>query len=536
MPALSKLEERWLIGPKLLYFLINLQYYTLHQFRSAFAREKFMVSNSQYGKLTGIIMFITFFTNIAIGGYSDRRRNHRNVLLYLTLITAGLFALFYSSTLMDISIYNFWTVMLLYLVFNNPKQPLLDKIILDYLNNIPAAGPKSYGKQRLWGTIAYGAATYASEWCLTTAGSSEYNFNNLMHYSVITTILAAGAIVLCIRPGGRPAAAIERDVPKELPRGAPAEDGAANALSENPQAQPASQGQANQGQEGQISTRDSLTEVREDSVAAEGDTPGRSNRNEFITLLTDFEFLFFIFIMFSNAITRSAMSIYLNIYHREVLRLEPYDLPKSWPGPLRSLVDIFNSKPITTLTFFGISCEILVMFVSEGIINRMGLFWPLLLAQACAFVRFVAYYSLPHDSPHTYGLSCIFELIKGIYFGLAHISAVQIATRLAPAHLKATSQMIYQGTFNALGSLVSGLLFGIMFDAQLKGGEEDDKGGMFGYFFLLNSLLCMITILLYVYKYGLRDGVLTSRAREEEKLTAVERREEAMARGIAARA
>ena len=83
MRFLKKLEEKYLIAPKILYMVVNLQYYALHQFRSAFSREKFKVSNSEYGKFSGIIMFITFFTNIIIGGFSDKTRMHKKFLFFL---------------------------------------------------------------------------------------------------------------------------------------------------------------------------------------------------------------------------------------------------------------------------------------------------------------------------------------------------------------------------------------------------------------------------------------------------------------------
>lgn len=489
MGILQKLEERYLFAPKILYFVINMQYYTLHQFRSVFAREKFLVSNSQYGRLTGIIMFVTFFTNIFIGGISDRAKNHRKVLFILTVFTAVFFGIFYIPQIMGVSGYTFWSVLLLYLVFNNPKQPLLDKIMLDYLGRM-SAGPKVYGKQRLWGTIAYGAATYISEWCLMAGSNKEkdskYNFDNLLGYCGITTLLAALAIVFLIRNKSPEATAAEAILKESHEQAGIAED------AENTTAPPAP--------------------AAESPAAPEGSESG------YITLLKNKEFLFFIIIMFSNAVTRSAMSLYLTTYHREVLKLKPYDLPDAWPAWLKSTVSLLNDKPITTLTFFGIAFEIIVMFVSEGILRHLGLFWPLLLAQVCSLFRFFAYYFMSNGSPHVYGLSCLFELIKGIYFGMAHISAVQIATRLAPPHLKATSQMIYQGTFNALGTLVSGLLFGAMFDAKLKNKSEDGKDQVFESLFLLNGFICFCTILVYIYKYGVRDRVLFNRETEEAKL------------------
>ncbi|KAI5168298.1 hypothetical protein PAEPH01_0011 [Pancytospora epiphaga] len=474
MDALQKLEKRYLIIPKILYFVVNMQYYTLHQFRSAFAREKFRVGNKEYGRFSGAIMFLTFFTNIIVGGVSDKTRRPRAVLLFLTLTTALVFYTFYVPAIMNISINIFWLMLLIYLVFNNPKQPLLDKIILDYLGRV-AAGPKVYGKQRMWGTVAYGAATIVSEWCLmlnaepTKDGRVKYDFTNLLYYSTVTTVIAFLSIAFLISSG---------------------------------------------------STEENTTETPKTNTNTETEQPQqRSILKEYGSLLRNTEYLFFIFIIFSNAVTRSAMSIYLSIFHREVLKLKPYSLPKEWPGWLTTIVGVVNNKPISAVTIFGIAFEVLVMFVSEPILNKLGFFWPLLLAQLCSLVRFFAYYAISPNNPHTYGLTCIFEFIKGIYFGMAHISAVQIATRLAPPHLKATSQMIYQGTFNALGSLIGGYVFGGMFNS-VSGAKEEEKVDAFRQLFMINGIISFITILVYFYKYGIRDKVLFNREAEEAKLNA----------------
>lgn len=490
MSILQKIEEKYLLAPKILYFVLNMQYYTLHQFRPVLAMEKFSVGKSQYGKFSGIIMFITFFTNILIGFVSDRTRRPKGIMLFLTIITSVIFINLYIPSFMNMSIYNFWLMILLYLAFNNPKQPLLDKIMLDYLGKM-SAGPKVYGKQRLWGTIAYGAATFISEWCLLQGaepkkgGGFKYNFDNLIWYCLVTTVVSVLSIMFLIT-GGK-----TEEEPKPEFR-----ENTENQQKNETSAEPAPQN-------------------------ASGTTHAdRSVQNEYILLLKNKEFLFFIFIIFSNAITRSAMSLYLTSFHREVLKLKPYNMPDTWPSWITWLIGLINNKPISALTFFGIVFEILVMFISEPILNKLGFFWPLLLAQICSLVRFFAYYAISSDNPHAYGLSCIFEFIKGIYFGLAHISSVQIATRLAPPHLKATSQMIYQGTFNALGSLIGGYVFGKMFDSVLKNNKGSGEEDVFRQIFMINGLVSFVTILIYFYKYGIRDRVLFNREAEEAKLNA----------------
>ncbi|KAI5149668.1 hypothetical protein ENBRE01_1050 [Enteropsectra breve] len=520
MSLFNKLESNYLIGPKVLYWFINLQYYTLHQFRASFALEKFKVSKEDYGKYTGAFGAINFFTNIVVGAISDKTRKYKLTLQFLTVFSTVVFLGFYVSPVVNFVSGSFWILLLLYLTFNNPKQPLLDKIVLEYLTKNFEGGDKFYGKQRMWGSVAYGVATYLAELCLLMGSAdSSYNFDNLIYYALITTAVSIVSLMIFVRTKKTDeTVAHDEKVPQEGVENNEEnneEDNEENNIEIN---------EENINEEHIDSINKENNNGQDDKTSDNKDTPEqhRSAWQSSIELFQNKEFMFFLFIMLSNGVTRSAMSIYLTIFHRENLKLRPYDLPDSWPRWICGMIEPFNQKPITTLTIFGISFEIFVLFVADKIQSGLGLFWPLLIAQIFALFRFFAYYFLPSDSFHAYGLSCIFELIKGMYFGMAHISAVQIATKLAPSSLRATAQMLYSGVFNALGSIISGFVFGKMFKT---GGDsmDDDDDAVFRRVFLYNGAICFLTILLYVYKYGVKDRVLTSRENENIKMSEMER-------------
>lgn len=474
MNFLRKIEEKYLISPKILYLFVNLQYYKLHQFRPYLAREKFKVSPGDLGTFSGAIMFISFFTNILFGNISDKFRCHKSMLIVLTIITTAFVFLLFIPGLDKIKGFNlpFWSILLLYLCFNNPIQPLLDKIIIDYLSETPSIDPKLYGKQRMWGTLAYGMATYIVEWMLLEGRKEKYNYNNLLYYALITTVISLACIIPLVKSK---------------------------------------------------KNSDTLSKPIKGDISQD-ELESRIARNSNISeILLNWEYMFFIGIIFFNAVTRSGMSHYMSIFQREVLHLKPYNLPSSWPNWLKDLVGIINNRPVSTLTIFGITFEMLFMFCSGSILKKFGLFLPLLAAQLVALSRFIAYYVIDYKSDHVYAYSCLFELVKGSYFGLAHMSAIQIATKLAPPYLRATSQMVYQGTFNALGALFSGYFFGRMFNSKLKAGNDclDDA---FRNFFILNAAIASLTILAYVYKYGIKDRVFFNREAEERKLKMAELR------------
>lgn len=494
MNFFEKIESKYLVAPKIVYLLVNLHFYGFHQLRFAFAKDKFGINDEDYGKFTGYTQFITFFTNILIGGLADRTKKYKPMMIGLVILSTVVFMSFYIEQLARMDMIVFWLLMLAYLASNNPKQPLLDKIMIEYLENFSALGPKSYGKQRLWGTLSLSLATYLCEWSITNKDGS-FDFKYLIHYNLIATVLAAICVMLLIR--------------------------SRRSNNENNKETTAIQNIENTSQQ-------SNNSISNNEFNVTGQQPAQEQQNNrkyvaFLELFKNKEFMFFILVIFSNAVTRSALTIYLSIFHKEILKIKPYTIPSNIPAFPKSLLSFLNNKPIATLTTFGIVFEMLVMFVADKIIDKMGYFWPLIIAQIVSTIRFMSYYLISSSNEHVYGLSCIFELLRGIYFGMIHISSVHIAPKLAPKHLTATSQMMYQGTFSALGSLVSGYLFGDMFKSKLSDVSSDqERERIFKQIFLINTIISLATIIVCFIKYGLIDRVLFSREAEEKKLNSYE--------------
>ncbi|KAL6122612.1 MFS transporter protein [Nucleospora cyclopteri] len=458
MNILQKWENKYLIIPKILQLVVCLQYYTLHNLRHLFATDKFEVSTTQYAEFISYIQGATFFTNIYWGMMADRTGKHRKTLIFLNLTTCGIFMLFFADNVFQMNVWAFWSILLVYQFFNMPKQPLLDKIILDYLAQTPNATPESYGRQRAWGTIAYTLATFIAESMVKkhVGDKCVYSWGNLLIYCIIFTAISVTFLSLLVK------------TPENV-RATNQQSGGYKELLRNP------------------------------------------------------EFSFFIFIMFLNAITRQAMSNYLGNFFARILKIKPYSLPSSWPPSLKSVVQVFNQNYISTFATFGTFFEILSMYFSESIINFLGYFKPLLIAQLISLIRFYAYFVMDKKGKNVFGWCCLIELLKGLYFGLAHISGFAIASRLAPSYLTVTSQMIFQGVFNVMGSLVSGKLFAYFFEESLKKKKDDpvtvEEVQAFESLFAINMLIALFTISIFIVKYGVMDKILTNNKKEKEKLT-----------------
>ncbi|ADM12677.1 putative nucleoside transporter [Encephalitozoon intestinalis ATCC 50506] len=443
MDLLSRLNKKYLLGPKALYVAISMQYYTLHKFRPLFAKEMFGIGESELGAM-GILLFVTFFTNILLATMNDKFGRPKIFMVALLSLSCIFFQLFYIERYFKGVRSMFWINLFAYLGTNTPIMALLDKIVLDYLNKFSDENTKAYGKQRIWGTAGYLISIFALEGIIRTTNSkSGIDFSGLRYYSLATTIIAVILVATLLE--------------------------------------------------------DSKSECR---------GPSYNIMSEWKELLRNREYLFFILIIFLNGFTRAAMTLYLPIYVKYVLKVKPYILPASWPAWVRSSLWALNNFPFGTITMFEISLEIGILFYFDIVSKKTGLLWPLLLSQISQTIRFVLYLILPPTNPHVFAFCCMFEIFKGINFGLSHGAGVQLAEKLCPPHLKATSQMIYNGAFTAISSVTAGLYFRYVFRNNETLDPEEiiaRRIESFRIFFMSNILVTTISIFLFLIKYGVRD-------------------------------
>lgn len=428
---------------KLLYFIINIQYYAFYYFRGNFASVEFHIEKDNFGQIFGIILAICFFTNSFIATLNDKFERPKFFMVCLLVISLICFEMFYFIPEAKDHKWIFWGIMFMYSFFSTGLPALLDRFALEYLQRNPHTNVTTYGRQRLWGTVGYSIGNIMVE--SLCRKDTKFDFTNLKYYLPIVTVPAVLCTLWVVKSYG------------------------------------------NQ----QRSTSD-----LEHSWSA---------------LLHNKEYVFFIFIIFLNGVTRAGMTIYLSIFLDEVLQLQSYDLSSKIPTFFANMINIFNNNPLSTTAMCGTILEILILFYSQNIVNSLGLYWPLLFAQIAQFARFAGYYILPYDHKHVFLYTCLFETIKGVNFGLTHSSGVQIANKLCPPHLKATSQMIYTGTFTGLASFFSGQIFGLLFSKTLKKKDApiEERVSSFQSFFIVNMGINLVCILLFTAKYGFIDKTLS---------------------------
>ncbi|KAK1351217.1 MFS_1-like transporter [Hamiltosporidium tvaerminnensis] len=175
--------EKYLVLPKLLYFILSLHIYTLHSYRGLFAKKMFGIDEGLYGKVNGILMLIAFFSNIAIGNLIDWF--HQPVIISILMLIGSTicFLLFFIVK----SILQFWMCFFVYVLFCSGLVPIIDRIILEFLSQHNYSS-EVYGKQRMFGTLGYVVACYSVE--KLVGGNDILEFSNLRIYLIGVTVLA----------------------------------------------------------------------------------------------------------------------------------------------------------------------------------------------------------------------------------------------------------------------------------------------------------------------------------------------------------
>lgn len=455
MDRFNKLYTKLCPVPKVLYFTVAAAFYSFHQFRGQFITDRIDGMNkSNLGLYLSIPQFLSFFTNIYCASINDKFGKQKLLLASLFLGSASLFQTFFvTSTKVP-----FMILYTIYFCVISNTIPLLDKVMIDYVTNIPEMGAKTFGRQRIWSTFGYLFANFIVEHLITPDKSrkDKYDFGYLPYYNWAASLIAVGFIILFVQNVTR----------RESSSG------------------------------GQVSLK---------------------------PLIKNFEYMYFIGIIFLCGISRAFMTNYLGLYTSKVLKFENQKGPTGLAWPLSVIVELVYDHKHTAYSFFGVTLEVLVFFFSSAITDKLGLLWPLFLSQIFQLLRFVAYFYLPYDNENSFAFVCLIELLKGANYSLVHTSALQLANSFAPPNLKTTSQVIYNGVFVAIGTVASGVFFqGFFKDSADISQEEAYKE--YHKAFGANIIFSLVLMGFFLFKYAIYENLLFSRENTKKKLEEIKLR------------
>lgn len=575
-----------------------MQIFSFYFFRGPFCINRFEISQGDWGKNAGTLLSITFFTNMLVAYFNDKYKKPR---LVLSILLIGATISFEMLFLIDRkSILLFWMTLACYLLFETGVTPLLDHHCIQFLQNTPGTDATAYGRQRLWGAIAYMTTNYITE-SLCKNKDGTFDFEPLKYTVPLLTVPGLIVIFFVVqnyeaehfkmkskqKANGQQ---ISNDDTREnqevtdkqvVIEQNKSEDATGNTamnhhssvewsadqfVSEtviddtiNNQGEPRTKlvpdeivDDCNDVQNAtskyqkhtwecdkriQIQNDSDTTPNEEQQVSNYGDGSEEmgfrklttkdademavkhtgmvspvialgadiSFGRQFSQLLRNPDFLFFIFLIFLNGITRSANNLYISLYQTRVLKLKGVRPPDSAPVFAQKLINGLGENAISTANSCSTVVEMIFLFLSLNITKHFGLYWPLFFAQFAQTIRNLGYFLMPPESEFSFLITCLLETAKGVNFSLTHASGVQIVNNISPLNLKSTAQIIYAGAFFSLSSFISGQTFGRLF-GPLKD-ENDYKKQLLSFrrVFCINFCINIVFLGLFIIKYGFLD-------------------------------
>jgi hypothetical protein len=450
--ALHRANNRWLLTPKLMYFTMNTVVYSFHLFRGAFITD-YLLLEKKYVGLSGTLMGLVSFPCITLwSSFADAIGRHKLILSIITFGSVICFEmLFFRMGSLSMRLIYSMTFLVLYSAFLAGMQPLLDFEALELLSSKAGFSKEIYGRQRLWGTIAYS--------CVTLGGAALIKaFDG---FGVLAFIMPAAAVVFVAtlfftalpdQPKPlfgrarrqyfeRQERLAEKQLQEEKGSHEPNKnnnniinDTTINPTTNTPYS-PLSDPEKAKQLESQVHEHEQ--EQEQGSQVIEG-FAHRRVKSPWRTLLTDPNYMFFLFVVLMLGLARAVMTIFLALMWKTDLKM--------------STMEVAIAGGI-----FGIALEVGIFFVAKYISPLMGNYWMLVLAQTVMVVRCWAYFFMP-KSHEWYWLVYVIELLKGLSFGLAHSAAIKIANEAAPEGLEATAQALYNSVYVQLPTVIAGLV------------------------------------------------------------------------------
>ena len=468
--------------------------YGFYVFRGPFLSEYLGIKMSHYGIIAATMAAISFPCMTLWNTFADYLGRHKFILILITLSAVGSFEclMFRFPNSEGTQLIFALAILALYSFFTSGMMPLLDYEALKLLSSRPGFTKEMYGRQRMWGTMAYAVSTMVSAFLMEKVGQSVL--------FIIMPVFAAIFAVTLLLTGpsdepksieqirGRLAGETEEEVDIEAnPNNNTTTSLQSNDGSVSSQIELDKTKSRNASGTELVEPKQQLRDGLNTGLASQSldklntstsnlvtVSPVREQRvSPWKTLLTNGNFLFFLFAVFMNGMARTVMTTFLAMYWKKVLLLD--------------------SKDIAIATIFGISIEV-VIFYFYRFFAPLGNYWMLVIAQAAMVARCWTYYKLPAAGDGRYWQVWSIELLKGVAFGFTHSAGVRIAAESAPAGLEATAQALYTSMYAQLPAVIAAALGGSVY--ELYGPSM---------LFLITSLISTAALVLFIVKYSI-DG------------------------------
>lgn len=465
-----RIDDVIFIAPKLLYITMSFAFYAFYLLRANFSTKYLELSKSQFGDLSAMMAAVGFLSMAPWGKVADATGRHRLVLAFSTFGMAASFMLFLIR--FDSPVATFWSaalILALYSFFSCALQPLTDYHALKMLERQPGLSRDLYGRQRVWGTIAYGAISFIM-------GSLTKSFGPVALFYVVPITSALFVITIF--------AVTYPDSPIPLRQAFSRQKVNESALDNSASTTQLLDGDVKKVVESPNKSDVSLVKKGEpidvildpgDIVHFHGEPPRRDTRKPLVQLLTNPDYVFLLVFVFLSGTARAVMTSFAAMYWNEDMDL--------------------TTRQIGVAANFGILMEIGLFFAAPFLLGFFGIYWMLIFSQTAMVLRCWVYAFLP-AKPSMFWVVYLTELLKGVAFGFGQTAGVKICGDVAPPGLEATAQALYTSFYSQLPAVIAAAAGGRLY--QHFGGKV---------LFYTTAILSTVALGLFLLKYTL-DGRL----------------------------
>ena len=420
---------RWLIMPKILYFMLNLFVYGFHSLLFMLFIKQWKFAYYMYGYAT-LIVSMNFFGALIWSSLADRTGRYKLIIIGTAIaytIVACSMLLFKAEEGEKLTMYKIVLVFVGFGFFNfflSAAFPLVDAMILGMLSTYPNVTKDQFGNQRMFGAIGHFVATLCA---MTLYRSKDDVLSVFIFQLVVSTIF-----ILCVWFGVKDVQPLKgghhhhyqppNKTRNFASRGSPTASAPLHQV-------PVSQALA------MAPTPAPPAAVEE--LSAEGQA---GQKHPVRTLLLDPNFLFFMLFIACLGVVRSVSSSFQKLI----------------------AVDIAHGSNVMAALVDGgrMVSEIFVYLVSKRLKNAMGIYWILIFSQVMGILRILGYANVSIDASYAYWAAWGLELIKGFSSGLVSSSAIPIASRIAAPGCENSAQGLFSGNYSGLSMALGGLIGG----------------------------------------------------------------------------
>lgn len=391
-------RDRYLLVPKALYFLCSCFMYAPSLYQAKYLEDVWKISAKNYGYLNIVTVF-SIIASLLFSGLADRYRAHKRVLMIKSLLY-GLsycsmwllepFMLKWSET---VRVTVITTLFFTTTVFCSAIFPLLGTLVFailessESLRNGPIPPKRLLGRQKLFGTLGLGTV-FALNGTLT-------DFIGYRAQFLIVSVTCLSFFAIAYFGLGKMPTSFQK-VPQ----------------SGKPEINPEP-------------------------------APKPSWTRNVKLLLSNWDFLLLLFIVFLIGVAGSVFNVYFSIFMSMILE------HSTWKNRIMGYMYAIR-----------LTVEIPIYVWGDVLIGIFGSYGVLLMGMTASALRPFGYSFLMQDESTAY-LGFIFELCKGFSHACNGLGGCVLASDMAPAGAQGTAQALFTSAHHHAASVVSGLLCSI---------------------------------------------------------------------------